>query len=241
MASAMTPMRPSCRSRERRKSDPALFTRQTMKRAVAVKSPDRPQGVGVSLPRQEDDRFLHGRGEYVSNIRMVGMVDVGFVRSPIAHGHIVGREKPAGLEKSVYTLIDLDNVKPIVANSGLPGFKPSAQPVLASGKVRQVGETIAMCVAATRAAAEDIAAQVFVDFEDLPAVVDMLEARREGSALVHEHWGDNVFLETFVDARVATAGEIDFDDIRRRAPIRVQRKLRTSRQSMAPMEGRGVV
>src|SRR5246127_5677343 len=159
----------------------------------------RPQGIGASLRRKEDERFMHGRVEYVSNIRMVGMVDVAFVRSPIAHGHIVGIEKPAGLEKSVYTLIDLDNVKPIVANSGLPGFKPSEQPVLASGKVRQVGETIAMCVAATRAAAEDIAAQVFVDFEELPAVVDMLDARREGSALVHEHWGDNVFLEAFVD------------------------------------------
>jgi carbon-monoxide dehydrogenase large subunit len=208
-----------------------------MKRAVTVKSPDRPQGIGVSLPRKEDDRFLHGRGEYVSNIRMVGMVDVAFVRSPIAHGHIVGIEKPAGLEKSVYTLIDLDNVKPIVANSGLPGFKPSEQPVLASGKVRQVGETIAMCVSATRAAAEDIAAQVFVDFEELPAVVDMLDARREGSALVHEHWGDNVFLETFVDAKP----DVDLDAIRRDAPIKVRRKLRTSRQSMAPMEGRGVV
>jgi carbon-monoxide dehydrogenase large subunit len=180
---------------------------------------------------------MHGRGEYVGNIRMVGMLDVAFVRSPIAHGHIVGIEKPVGQEHTVYTHADLEGVQPIVANSGLPGFKSSEQPVLARGKVRQVGEMIAMCVAATRAEAEDIAAQVFVDFEELPAVVDMLDARSEGSALVHEHWGDNVFLETFVDAKVET----DLDDIRRTAPIRVQRKLRTSRQSMAPMEGRGVV
>jgi carbon-monoxide dehydrogenase large subunit len=198
---------------------------------------NRPQGIGASLTRKEDERFMHGRGEYVPNIRMVGMVDVAFVRSPIAHGHIVGIEKPEAYAHAVYTLADLEGVKPIVANSSLPGFKRSQQPVLASGKVRQVGETIAMCVAATRAEAEDIAAQVFVDFEELPAVVDMLDARREDSALVHEHWGDNVFLETFVDANP----NVDLDAIRRDAPIRVHRKLRTARQSMAPMEGRGVV
>jgi carbon-monoxide dehydrogenase large subunit len=208
-----------------------------MKRPIKTHLPDRPQGIGASLLRKEDDRFMHGRGEYVGNIRMVGMVDVAFVRSPIAHGHIVGIEKPSGLEDAVYTLADLDDVKPIVANSGLPGFKPSEQAVLASGKVRQVGEMIAMCVAASRAAAEDIAAQVYVDFEELPAVVDMLDARRDGTALVHEHWGDNVFLETFVDAKP----DIDLDAIRRNAPIKVHRKLRTARQSMAPMEGRGVV
>ncbi|MHB9841617.1 xanthine dehydrogenase family protein molybdopterin-binding subunit [Paraburkholderia terrae] len=198
---------------------------------------NRPQGIGASLTRKEDERFMHGRGEYVPNIRMVGMVDVAFVRSPIAHGHIVGIEKPEAFAHAVYTLADMEGVKPIVANSSLPGFKSSQQPVLASGKVRQVGETIAMCVATTRAEAEDIAAQVFVDFEELPAVVDMLDARREDSALVHEHWGDNVFLETFVDANP----DVDLDAIRRDAPIHVHRKLRTARQSMAPMEGRGVV
>jgi aerobic carbon-monoxide dehydrogenase large subunit len=208
-----------------------------MKRKTPRLSPDRAQGIGASLLRKEDDRFMHGRGEYVGNIRMVGMVDVAFVRSPIAHGHIVGIEKPAGLEHAVYSLADLDDVRPIVANSGLPGFKNSEQPVLANGKVRQVGEMIAMCVAPTRAQAEDIAAQVFVDFEELPAVVDMLAARRDNSSLVHEHWGDNIFLETFVDA----CPEVDLDAIRRDAPIKVQRSLRTARQSMSPMEGRGVV
>ncbi len=191
------------------------------------------QGIGASLPRKEDDRFMRGRGEYVANIRMVGMRDVAFVRSPVAHARIRGIEKPAGDEDSVYVLADLDAVQPIVANSGLPGFKASAQPVLAGDKVRQVGEMIAMCVADTRARAEDIAAHVFVDFEELPAVVDMLAARQPGAPLVHEHWGDNVFLETAVDA--------DLDDIRRSAAICVHRHLRTARQSMSPMEGRGVV
>ncbi|WP_244832246.1 xanthine dehydrogenase family protein molybdopterin-binding subunit [Caballeronia sp. TF1N1] len=208
-----------------------------IKRTKAPSDKTRAQGIGASLTRKEDDRFMHGRGEYVANIRMVGMVDVAFVRSPIAHGHIVGIEKPDAFADAIYTLADLEGVRPIVANSSLPGFKRSQQHVLASGKVRQVGEPIAMCVAATRAQAEDIAAHVFVDFEELPAVVDMLDALREDSPLVHEHWGDNVFLETFVDANP----DGDLEAIRRDAPIRVHRTLRTARQSMAPMEGRGVV
>ena len=191
------------------------------------------QGIGAPLKRKEDDRFMRGRGEYVGNIRMVGMLDVAFVRSPVAHGRIVGIEKPEGFERDVYTIDELEGVSPIVANSALPGFKSSAQHVLAKDKVRQVGEMIAMCVAPSRAEAEDIAAQVFVDFEELPAVVDMIAAHKSPDALVHEEWGDNLFLETFVDA--------DLSDIRATAPIKVRKKLRTARQSMAPMEGRGVV
>lgn len=191
------------------------------------------QGVGASLLRKEDDRFLRGRGNYIGNIRFPGMREVAFVRSPVAHGNILQVEKPAGLESAVYTIDDLIDVKPIVANSGLPGFKTSEQPVLAKGKVRQVGEMIAMCIADTRAEAEDIASATFVDFDELPAVVDMLDACKPSSSLVHEEWGDNIFLETFVDA--------DLAEIRANAAIHVHRVLRTARQSMAPMEGRGLV
>ncbi|WP_375410548.1 xanthine dehydrogenase family protein molybdopterin-binding subunit, partial [uncultured Methylobacterium sp.] len=120
----------------------------------------------------------------------------------------------------------------IRAVSGLAGFKVSEQPVLATDKVRQVGELIAICLAPTRAEAEDIAASVVLDLEELPAVHDMLTAREPGSALVHEHWGDNVFLETLVDVNIAAA----FD-----APIKVTRTISTGRQCMAPIEGRGTV
>ena len=195
------------------------------------------KGIGASLPRKEDDRFLRGRGQYVANIQMVGMKDVAFARSPLAHARILGIEKPAGAEDAVFVLSDLTGVRPIVADSSLPSFKSSQQPVLAGDKVRQVGETIAMCVAATRAEAEDLAAQVFVDFDELPAVVDMLAARASTSPQVHEHWGDNLFLQT----EVGTQADSDFDQVCQGAAIRVQRHLRTARQSMAPMEGRGVV
>jgi carbon-monoxide dehydrogenase large subunit len=175
---------------------------------------------------------MRGRGQYVADIRMAGLQDVAFVRSPIAHGRIREIAIPPQHRDAVFTAADLEGVKAIRAASALPGFKVSEQPVLATGKVRQVGELVAMCVAPTRAEAEDIAASVTLEIEELPAVHDMLAAREPGSALVHEHWGDNVFLETFAEVDISKA----FD-----APIKVTRELRTARQAMAPMEGRAVV
>jgi len=190
-------------------------------------------GIGRAVPRKEDDRHLRGMGEFVGDIRLAGMRDLAFVRSPIAHGRIVTIAKPAGHAQQVFTAADLAGVKPILAASRLPGFKVSSQPVLAADKVRHVGEAIAVCVAATRAEAEDIAADVDVEFAELPAVVDMLAARHPGAPLVHEAWGDNVVLETRVEADLAA--------IRATAPVVVRRTLRTARQCMSPMEGRGVV
>ena len=190
------------------------------------------QGVGARLPRKEDDRFMRGRGQYVADVRLPGMQDVAFVRSPLAHARIRGISVPPELRDRVFIASDLDGVKPIRAVSGLAGFKPSEQPPLARDKVRQVGELVAMCVAPTRAEAEDIAALVELDLEELPAVYDMRRARDEKASLVHEEWGDNVFLETLVDVDIASA----FD-----APIKVSRTISTARQCMAPIEGRGVV
>ncbi|PSS61915.1 carbon monoxide dehydrogenase [Ensifer sp. NM-2] len=190
------------------------------------------QGVGASILRREDDRLLRGRGQFVADLRMAGMKDVAFVRSPLAHAKIKGVFLPDEIREHVVTAADLEGVKPIRAVSGLAGFKPSDQPILAYEKVRQVGELVAMCVAETRAQAEDFAAMVELDLEELPAVHDMLEAHKPGSALLHEHWGDNVFLETFVDINIDAALD---------APIKLQRKISTARQSMAPMEGRGTV
>ncbi len=192
----------------------------------------REQGVGASLERKEDDRFLRGRGQYVGDIHLGGMQDVAFVRSPLAHAKLGKIHIPEASREKVFTATDLAGVQPIVAVTGLAGFKISKQPVLAFEKVRQVGEMIAMCVGRTRAEAEDVAATVEVDLEELPAVHDMLAARRPDSPLVHEHWGDNIFLETFVNINMEAA----FD-----APIKVTREICTARQCMAPIEGRGTV
>ncbi len=191
------------------------------------------KGIGASLERKEDDRFMRGRGQYVGDMRMEGMREVAFVRSPLGHARLGAISKPAGFEGDVFVHADLAGVAPIVASSSIKGFKTSAQPVLATGKVRMVGEMVAMCVAATRGDAEDLAALVQVDYDALPAVAEMVTAVRKPDALVHEHWGDNVFLETLVDA--------DLTEIKQRAAIKVSRTMRTARQSMAPIEGRGVL
>jgi carbon-monoxide dehydrogenase large subunit len=190
------------------------------------------QGVGASLLRREDDRFLRGRGQYVADVRLPGIKDVAFVRSPLAHARVGEIRVPEAFRGRVFTAADIKDVKPIVAVSGIPGFKKSEQPVLAYEKVRQVGELLAMCVGDTLAQAEDAAAAVEVDLEELPAVHDMLAARNPDAPLVHEHWGDNVFLETFVDINMEAAYD---------APIKVTREISTARQCMAPLEGRATV
>jgi carbon-monoxide dehydrogenase large subunit len=190
-------------------------------------------GIGARLPRKEDDRFLRGRGQYVGDMRLPGMQEVAFLRSPLAHARINGVRVPPAIRERVFSAEDLVAVAPIRADTALPGFKSSQQPVLATGKVRYVGELVAMCVANTRAEAEDMAAEIELELEPLPALTDMLAARRPQSALVHEHWGDNLFLTTNT--------EVDFEALKRKAALTVTRELRTARQAMSPLEGRAVI
>jgi carbon-monoxide dehydrogenase large subunit len=190
-------------------------------------------GIGVSALRKEDERFLRGQGQYVADIRMPGTREVAFVRSPVAHARLRGVTVPAEFRDAVITASDLDGVKPISSNPPLRGFKFSTEPILASDKVRFVGELVAMCVARTRAEAEDIASQVTLDYDELPAVTDMLAAQEPASPLVHENWKDNVFI-TFSE----NAG---LEPIAAAADITVTREIRTARHCMLPMEGRGVL
>ncbi|MGH8430799.1 MAG: xanthine dehydrogenase family protein molybdopterin-binding subunit, partial [Solimonas sp.] len=190
-------------------------------------------GVGASLRRKEDARFLHGLGRFVGDIARPGALEVAFLRSPIAHARLRGVTKPAGAERRVFTLADLGDVRTIRANSALPGFRVSEQPALAEGKLRHVGEAIAACVAETRAEAEDLVAACELDYEALPAVHDMLAAPLPGAPLVHVHWSMTAFLETRRDDDVSGLDAI--------AAAKVTRTLRTSRQCMAPIEGRGVL
>ena len=191
------------------------------------------QGVGASVLRKEDDRFLRGRGQYVADFRFPNSREVAFVRSTVAHGRIRKIHIPDEHRNAVFTANDLADVKPIRAATALSGFKHSSEPILALDKVRYVGELVAICVAGSRAQAEDIAASVIVDYEELQPVVDMLAARRPDAPLVHEEWGDNVFIEFFQDGAI--------DRVAETAAIKVTREIRTARHCMFPMEGRGVV
>ena len=190
-------------------------------------------GVGARLRRKEDDRFLHGRGQYIGDLRFPRMREVAFVRSPVAHARLIGVRIPEHLRACVFTADDLAEVRPIRAVSPLPGFQASEQPPLAMGKLRHVGELIAMCVADTRAQAEDIAAEVLAEYEELPAVVDMLDAQKPDSVLVHDQVKRNVYLEVGFDGPV--------EQVAKTAPVKVTRELRTARQVMSPIECRGFV
>src|ERR1700730_15363285 len=123
-------------------------------------------GIGARLKRKEDDRHLQGRGSFVADIRLVGIKDVAFVRSRVAHAKIGAMQMSPAPAGSVFVANDLRGVKPIRSISKLPGYKVSDYPILALGKVRFVGEPVAMCVADTRAEAEDLARNVSLDYED---------------------------------------------------------------------------
>jgi carbon-monoxide dehydrogenase large subunit len=191
-------------------------------------------GIGVSLLRKEDDRHLRGRGQFVSDIRMPGLAEVVFLRSPHAHARIRSIAVPGDARGHVFLAADLPHMQPIRVVTQAVGARSPAWPPLATDKVRYVGEAIAACVAPTRAEAEDLAAGVAVDFEVLDAVVDARTALKPDGALVHEHWGDNLFIE-----RTVAGGDIEA--AARDAAITVTREYRMHRQSGSPLEGRAVL
>ena len=191
------------------------------------------KGIGASLRRKEDDRYLRGQGEFVGDIRLDRMLEAAFVRSPVAHGRIRAVDKPAGTEDQVFAAPDLVGVRPIRAVSTSPAFKASDWYALATDKVRFAGECVAVCVGDTRAEAEDLAERVALDIAELPAVTDMLDGRTAGAPLVHDGWADNIAFETARDDEVGAAAAL--------AAVTVRREFRTARQAMVPMEGKAVL
>src|SRR6476661_6464390 len=152
------------------------------------------QGIGARVRRKEDSRFLRGRGTYVSDMVLPGQSEVAFLRSPIAHGRIRCIAKPPDSAGRVFIRSDLHEAAAMIAPTTVPGYKLSEWHPLAHDKVRFVGEAIAMCVAPTRAEAEDLSEQIEVEFDELPVLVDAQAARMESTVRVHEQWNDNVFL-----------------------------------------------
>ena len=202
-------------------------------RERAMVNPDRNgQGIGASVLRKEDVRFLRGSGCYVDDIELPSLQEVAFLRSPLAHARILSIRKPPGAEPLVFVAEDLD-IRAVQAKLGLPGFKSSEYPPLARGKVRFVGEAVAMCVAATRAEGEDLAGRIELDLEPLPAVVDAIAGRDAPAALLHEAWKDNLFLQTAFDKGIA--------EVAATAPVVVRRSYRLARQVMNPLEGKAVL
>jgi carbon-monoxide dehydrogenase large subunit len=191
-------------------------------------------GIGASLPRLEDERFLQGRGQFCADIALPGMLHAAFVRSPHAHARIRSIKKPAGFEQQVHVASDLQGVGRIRSTAKMPGFKPSDWPVLATQKVRHVGEPIAMTIGATPAEAEDVAALVEIDFEPLPPVVSMWDALKADAPLVHDEWGNNVLVDLKLEGGDLAAAKSTAVHV-------VERSFRMNRMHPLALEGRACV
>src|SRR5688572_21520681 len=159
-----------------------------------------PQGfIGQSIERREDARFLTGRGTYTDDIVLPRQTYGVFVRSPYAHARIRKLDTSQAAQASgVVGILTGDDFKAV---GGLPcgwlinsidgnAMKEPRHPVLADGKVRYVGDRVALVVAETAQQARDAAALVDVDYEELPVVVDLANIDGAG-APVHDEAPDN--------------------------------------------------
>ncbi|GAA1291949.1 xanthine dehydrogenase family protein molybdopterin-binding subunit [Pseudonocardia aurantiaca] len=196
--------------------------------------------VGASVPRREDPRLLAGRGRFVDDISLPGMLHAQFVRSTVAHGGVTSvdlsevREVPGVV--AAFSAADLD-LGDITALLDRPPheFVPTDMPVLARDRVRFVGEPVAIVVAQDPYAAEDGVEAAVVEYEELPPVVSDTAALAEGAPLVHAEAHAN----TLVDVSLfATEG---IDDVFAQADCVVRVRTKTGRQNALPLETRGVV
>lgn len=196
--------------------------------------------VGASVPRHEDPRLLTGRGTFVDDIHVLGMLHAQFVRSGVAAGRITAldlepcRAVPGVV--AVFDAADLD-LQDIVAvlERPLDEFVPTRMPVLARDRVRFVGEPLAIVVATDPYAAEDGVEAAEVTYDTVPAVTDDVAARAPRAPRVHDELTGNVFL----DVRMfATDG---IDEIFESAAAVVSVQAKTGRQNATPLETRGAL
>ena len=154
------------------------------------------EGIGASVVRKEDKRFITGEGRYVDDIKLPGMTHAHFVRSPHAHAKIksidvaaaqgdAGRgrraDRQADRRRQVGNLICGWMIH---SKDGTP-MKMGAWPPLAPETVRFVGQAVAVVVAETKNQARDAAEAVEVDYEELPAVADIRAAIKPGAPQLH--------------------------------------------------------
>jgi aerobic carbon-monoxide dehydrogenase large subunit len=154
---------------------------------------------GQPIRRVEATRFLAGQGQYLADIRLPGTKHAAILRSPVAHARIRSIDTSAAAAfpgvVAVFTGADLARIsKPFSPMLPIPTIKPLEWYVLATDKVRYVGEPVAVVVADNRYLAEDALELVVVDYEDLAPVTDAEEALAGGSSLLYEEWGSNEFL-----------------------------------------------
>src|SRR5512146_1137017 len=184
--------------------------------------------IGQSVLRKEDARFLTGTGQYTDDVSAPRQTYAWFLRSPHAHATIraidVVKAKKAPGVVDVFTGADLTGVNGlpcgwlITGTDGKPMNEPP-HPVLAQGKVRYVGDPVALVVAESIAQAKDAAEQIVVDYDVLPAVVDAVDALQPGAPQIHEEAPGNKCYtwalgdKAAVDAAFAGAAHVTKLDI----------------------------
>ena len=193
---------------------------------------------GASIRRKEDPRLLRGDGRYLSDIKLHGLVHAVFVRSPHAHALIRGIDSSAAAADPravcVLTADDLpDGLPPLPCIDAEETTKPFNQPILATDKVRFVGEPVALLVVeGDRYIAEDIAGLIDVDYEPLAAVSTAEAAVAPDAPLVH-------FESNVVDVLEYSLG--DADSALAAAPHTLSERFVTQRYAGTPLETRGVI
>lgn len=202
------------------------------------------QFFGERIKRNEDPRLLMGQALFVDDVQLAGMAHVAFVRSPYAHARILSIDAAAALARegvlAVVTAADLGDywqhgpllVSPPPIQDIV--FHERTQVPLAKDKVRHLGEIVAMVVAESRYIAEDAAAEVWVEYEPLPAVTDLEAAITANAPLVHDDLPSNVGAHV-----IQTKGS--YEQARQRAHTVIQRRFVYDRGTAAAMENRGIV
>ena len=203
-------------------------------------------GIGASVRRKEDQRFLLGKGRYTDDINVAGQTYAVFVRSPHAHAVIEGIDsRAAGAAPGVVAVLtgeDLaaDGIGPLIcgvvvtSDDGQPHRAP-AHPALAQGKVNHVGDHVAVVIAETLAQARDAAELVEVDYRPLPAVASTADAAGEGQQQIHEEAPNNIcFNWPFGDK---DANDEAFDSAHKVSSI----ELVNNRMVTNPMEPRAAL
>ena len=194
--------------------------------------------VGQRIKRTEDPRFIKGLAHYVDDIRLPDTLHVAFVRSLYAHARINGIETAEAMKSpgvvAIYTGKEVaSKVGPVPCAAALPDLKVPDYRVLATDKVLFVGHPIVAIVATDKYAARDAVDLISIDYEELPAALDV-ERAASGGAVIHEPFGNNI-------AYKLTSGEGDIDAAMKSADRIVSQKMIHQRLAPIAMEPRGVL
>lgn len=171
------------------------------------------EGIGASVRRKEDLRFLSGRGQYTDDINRPGQAHAYILRSPHAHARIASLDTVAARAMpgvvAVFTSEDLTAIGGIPCGwqihnkDGTPMAEPK-HPVLAEGKVRHVGDPVAVVVGETREQARDAAEAIMVEFDVLPAAANMTQAQAPGAPAVHADVPSNLCYDWHIGDKAMT-------------------------------------